>query len=419
MIQIDLRAFDIEEAVIHLCSLVKSNKNENLRITEALGRILADDFVTPFPMPPFRRAAMDGYAVQYNDIAEASPNNPVTLCIVDEIKAGSRLSVVNEANQVKSACRIYTGASVPDYYDTIIVQEAIPLDQIEALQGNIQISKPFKQGEHIAEAGEDMASGTTALTKGTPIGAKEIAILASYGQSHISVFKRPKITVIPIGDELLSPGDKVKQNHIFDANSFMVEARACELGASIHRLNPVPDQVEAIMAILKDAIKDSDVVITTGGISVGKYDFVAQAVETIGGLPLFRKVRMRPGKPTSAFIVDEKLVIGLSGNPSACFAGLELLVKPVVMKLAGRRFYHNRYVKGMLTSGVNKPCPFTRFMRAHASWQGDKWLVEPLGNDKSGNIAAFSHANALAVIPSGNRGAAKDEVVNVLLLESL
>lgn len=416
-----IKALTAQEAADCLCSLLEpQRRTERVALHEASGRVLADDFITPFPMPPFRRAAMDGYAVCSQDLVEAGPDNPTTLTVVGEIKAGSGLALQSQFQQMQSgqrqSARIYTGAPVPEQWDTLIVQEAIPLEQRSLNPGSIQLYKAFRQGEHIAEAGEDIAAGAVALAKGKLLHAKEIAILASFGQAQVSVYEKPKVAVIPVGDELLSPDDSFIPYHIYDANSYMAAARLQELGAVVQRFAPVPDDVEAIADALTLALSQYDLIITIGGVSVGDYDFVAQAAEAVGGSALFRKVLMRPGKPTSGFIADNRLIISLSGNPSACFAGLELLVKPTVLKAAGYIDYKNRFLQGTLASGLDKSSPFTRFVRSIAYWQEDRLFVEPLGRDRSGNIAAFAHANALAVIPPGAHGAVKGEMVSLLPL---
>ncbi|MFC6335097.1 gephyrin-like molybdotransferase Glp [Paenibacillus septentrionalis] len=417
MTQIEtMQALTAHEAANCLCSLIDPQQSSRrVGLHEASGRVLAEDFTTPFPMPPFRRAAMDGYVVRSLDIAEACPTHPVTLSVVGEIKAGSGLALHEHFNERKSA-RIYTGAPVPEYWDTLIVQEAIPQEQRKLHPGSIQLHKAFRQGEHIAEAGEDIAAGAVVLARGKVLSAKEIAILASFGQANVSVYKKPRVAVIPVGDELLSPGNPLTPYHIYDANSHMTVARLQELGASVQHFSPVADRVDAIADALILAMSQSDLIITIGGVSVGDYDFVAKAAEAIGSVPLFRKVLMRPGKPTSAFSVDHRLIISLSGNPSACFAGLELLVKPTILKAAGCVDYENRFLQGTLAAEINKSSPVTRFVRSIACWQGDRLFVEPLSRDRSGNIAAFAHANALAVIPPGARGAVKGEMVSLLPL---
>jgi len=436
-----LQALTVTEAANTLCSLIEPRQfAQNIKLHEALGRVLAVDYITPFPMPPFRRAAMDGYAVRSEDIVEAAPNNPVTLSVLGEIKAGHPLSLdgltqqQDQQDQAKpsymqrtyqpmpvprrGSARIYTGAPVPDECDTLIVQEAISQDQQQHHLNRISVNKAYRQGDHIAEAGEDIVAGTKVLARGKTLRAKEIAILAAYGQGEVAVYEKPRVTVIPIGDELLTPGQSLIPYHIYDANSHMIAARLQELGANVQLVDPLPDQLETIASALTRSLEQSDVIITIGGVSVGDYDFVAQAAEKAGGVPLFRKVLMRPGKPTSSFKVGNKLMISLSGNPSACYVGLELFVKPTILKAAGSQHYENRYIQATLTGDV-KGCPFTRYIRSNAYWQGDKLCVDPLGNDKSGNIAAFSHANALAVIPSGAKGAVRGEVVSVLQLDCL
>jgi molybdopterin molybdotransferase len=280
----------------------------------------------------------------------------------------------------------------------------------------IGIDRPHPVGRHIAEAGEDLAPGKLILVKGTVIGAKEMAVLASYGQAEAVVRSKPRIVVLPVGDELQEPGTALSANRIYDANGLVVYAFLKQLGAHVTRRKPVPDHPAVLANEIRLAAEQADVVITTGGISVGDHDYVEMSAASAGFEPMFTKVLMRPGTPTSAFKKEGCLLFGLSGNPSACYSGLELLVKPAVQWLKGMKNYRNQWLKGKLEDSVGKPCPYPRYIRSIATMELGMWRIAPLPNDKSGNIAAFAEANAIAVIPAGGRGAAKGEIVSFLLL---
>ncbi|WP_080839127.1 gephyrin-like molybdotransferase Glp [Cohnella massiliensis] len=407
----------VEQALDLLCSVSHVPLSEPVPIEEASGRVLAEEFRSPFPMPPYRRAAMDGYAVRAASIASATPERPARLSVVREIKAGDDAG--NDGNigaGAGNALRVFTGAPVPDEYDTVVMQETVVLESGDDANGTIRVDRASPEGKHVAEAGEDIPKGKTVLTRGTPLGAKEIGLLAAFGCTEVQAYAKPKAVVLPIGDELIGPDQPPTPYRIYDANGFMLEARLKELGASVTRREPLPDDPEAIAHGLEQALRKADIVVTTGGISVGKYDHAARALNRIGASPLFTKVAMRPGTPTSAYAYREKRVICLSGNPSACFAGMELLLKPFVVSRTGRTDYMNEWTVGQLLDPVAKPSPYPRYIRCRAEIFGDNCLVAPLGNDKSGNMAAFADANALALIPAGGRGAERGERVRVLRL---
>ncbi|MFD1954442.1 gephyrin-like molybdotransferase Glp [Paenibacillus thailandensis] len=411
-----LRGARVEEAVHALCGHVHAGRTETVSLTEAIGRTLAYPFYTPFPMPPFCRAAMDGYAVRADETLSASEASPAVLNV-----CGRRLPGTGDplpgAEKPMQAVRIFTGAVMPEGYDTVLMQEAVPNGPSDGTEPEfIKLVRPCRRGEHVALAGEDMEARTLALDEGVVIGAKEVAILASYGSNRIAVRVKPRMAVLPVGDELAVPGLARGNEQIYDANGFMAEARLMELGAEVVRFRPIPDRPQAIEEAIRSAMELADIVITTGGVSVGAHDYAAEAAVRAGGVPLFRKVLMRPGKPTSAFTSRNGLIVCLSGNPSACYAGLELLVAPIVRKASGRLQYDNRIVTGILTEEVAKPCPLTRYVRSSLSFSDGLVKITPLGRDKAGNIAAFAHTDAFAVIPAGSRGASAGSAIQAVLL---
>lgn len=412
----------VEEAIRHLCEGMSPAQTEKLPLEDCVGRVLAEDFFTPFPMPPFRRAAMDGYAVRSLTTLGAGPGSEVMLRVIAEIKAGSSLEWVEECTGRRSiddmdAVRIFTGAPVPHRYDTVVMQEVVtPIKGEDGKPLWIGIDRPHPSGRHIAEAGEDLGPGKLILVKGTTIGAKEMAVLASYGLGEAVVYAKPKVVVLPVGDELLEPGAPLSANRIYDANGLVVTAFLKQLGVDVIRRKPVPDHPAILTKEIRLAAEQADVVITTGGISVGDHDYVERSAANAGFEPLFTKVLMRPGTPTSAFKKGDCLLFGLSGNPSACYSGLELLVKPTMQWLKGIKNYRNQWLKGKLEDSVGKPCPYPRYIRSIATMELGVWRISPLPNDKSGNIAAFAEANAIAVIPPGGRGAVKGEMISFLLL---
>ncbi|MBB6731034.1 gephyrin-like molybdotransferase Glp [Cohnella zeiphila] len=402
-------AATVEDAVERLCRQAGDLSAETVPLPEAAGRYLAQDCASPIPIPPFRRAAMDGYAVRAADTAEASPERPVRLTVAAEVRAGEK-AWFPAPPEKGSAVRVFTGSPVPEAFDSVVMQETVVRYE-EGMRPFVRLDRPAPSGRHIAEAGEDCAAGAVLLKRGTALGAKEIAVLASFGIDRAAVYRRPSVVVLPIGDELELPGRPLPPSRVYEANGFMTEAKLRLLGADVRRLPPMPDHPAMIGRCLEQAWEEADLVVTTGGASVGKYDYVKWAAETAGAEPLFKKVRMRPGTPTSAYVRGGKTLISLSGNPSACFAGLELLVKPYVWSRMGRLNPRNDWREGRLAAAVEKPCPYPRYIRSRAWMENGEWRLLPLANDRSGNIAAFAEADALAVVPAGGGGADAGQTV--------
>ncbi|WP_339203639.1 gephyrin-like molybdotransferase Glp [Paenibacillus sp. FSL K6-3182] len=403
-------------ALMKLTREMKEPICETVSLEDCISRVLAHDFEGPFSLPPFRRAAMDGYAIYAASSGGASKERPVLLQVKGEIRSGQSEHMYDMESEMMTAVRIFTGAPVPAGYDAIVVQEAARERMDLRGFSSIQIDRAYPKGQHIAEKGEDVLNGMKVLYRGTAIKSKEIAILASFGQTEVQVYKKPLVTIIPVGDELLVPGDSLQSGKIFDANSFMVSARLRELGAAVIRQRPIPDCRKTIENALKAALEQSEMIVTTGGVSVGDYDFVKLAAESIGGIPLFTKVVMRPGTPTSAYRFGSKLLICLSGNPSACFSGIELLLRPTILKAVGRNDFRSEWMEGRLIDAIDKPSPYPRYARAFVYRSEKEWMVEPLRHDKSGNVAAFARANAIVQIPAGGAGASAGQEVRFVSL---
>ncbi len=412
-------AASVAKAVTKLVKEMKELPVEHVSLNEAANRILACDMESPIALPPFRRAAMDGYAIQAAAAARASREQPIKLPVLAEIRAGLSADVLANEDRFMSAIRIFTGAPVPDAYDTVVVQEMAGKSISPSGESWIQLDRPVPKGQHIAELGEDVPKGMKLLYRGTALRAKEIGILASLGVCEVQVYRKPVVAIIPVGDELVLPGEPLRAGSIYEANGYMIAARLRELGAQVQQSAPVPDCLSAIRSALSEALGTADLVITTGGVSVGAYDFVKEATAEAGGVPMFTKVLMRPGTPTSAFQIKDKRVICLSGNPSACYTGLELLVRPAVMRMAGRHDCRPEWLEGRLSEGIAKPSPYPRYARAFVYRADGEWIVEPLSGDKSGNVAAFARANALVCLPAGGAGAAAGDEVRFLVIDRL
>ncbi|MCM3748646.1 molybdopterin molybdotransferase MoeA [Paenibacillus pasadenensis] len=399
---------ELEDAIRLLAEHTPEIGTEQVALEEACGRVLAEPLIARLQLPPFRRAAMDGYAVYSDDLAPLERGESVMLRRSGELRPGMGANGAGTSG-FGTTLRIFTGAPVPPGYDRVVMQEAVVLLK----DGRVNIQRLAGSQSHIAEAGEDVPAGKKLIGGGMRLRARHIALLASDGRDAAVVRQKPRVSVIPIGSELCEPGKPLGEAAIYDSNGFMLAARLRELGAEVRRYAPVADDPEQLAFAIREAAVNSDLVVTAGGVSVGDCDYAHEAARLAGGMPVIQKVRMRPGTPTSVYgLPGGKLLAALSGNPSACHAGMELLVRPLVLKLAGRIDWQPHWRSGRLGAAIRKPCPYPRYIRASLLEEaGSEPLLMPLPGDRSGNVAAFASTDALVRIPAGGRGADEGELI--------
>jgi molybdopterin molybdotransferase len=290
---------------------------EKLPLEELLGRVLAIDVQAPFPLPPFTNAAMDGFALKYDDIRNAAPESPVTLRVMDRIKAGS----APDQSVVQGSCmEIMTGAPLPEGCDTVVAFE----DTSGFGSPSVEIFKAQKKGANIRRKGEEIAESDLLLTKGMLLSPSETAVLASFGYPTAWAFKKPRVSIVTVGDELKQPGTALSGADIYNSNSFMLDAACRSIGIEVAMQAHAPDDRTVLRKVLSTALAESDFLITAGGISKGEYDFVQEELSWLSVEKKFWRVAQKPGKPlffgTSS---DGKPVFSLPGNPVSalvCFA---------------------------------------------------------------------------------------------------
>lgn len=406
-----MRTFlSLEEAWEETLSQAQAMATEEVELLEAYGRILSEPITARLPFPSFDRSMLDGYAVRAQDIAHATPESPVLLRVLEEVGAGQ---VPRCAVGLGEAIRIMTGAPIPAGADAIVRLEAT--ERVE--EGQVRIRLSFRAGEAISRQGEDAAVGSLLVEAGREIGAAELAVLATNGCTHIPVHRRPRVGVIVSGAEVRPVGSELAPGQLYDSNGPMLMALIRDQGGVPILYGQVGDDLDALAARIQEAAAECDLLLTTGGVSVGDYDLMREAYGQAGGEVLFWKVSMRPGTPITYGRVGRTPVFGLSGNPAAAFVNAVLLVQPVLRKLAGQRVPEHRPVQAVLDSQYeSRVIGLDRFLRARLSHREGQLIAEvPSHGQKTGILSTLIQTEGLVRIPGGTE-VASGQVVDVFLL---
>jgi len=302
---------------------------EQVSISKAHDRVLAEDIVAPMNIPPFSRSIVDGYAVKAVDTFGASEDKPVTLKFCGQVAVGESPNVAVEKGL---AAEIVTGAPLPEGADSVVMVE------YTTRQGdNVFVHRPVSSGENMMAAGSDIRKSETVLKKGRILASREIGVLAAIGLTEVTVYKRPKVAVLSTGAEVVEPGEPLPPGKIYDINAHTLSAAVLEAGGEPINLGIVPDKKDLLKKALEKALSSADAVITSGGVSVGPKDFTPQVVDSLGkpGV-IISGVAVKPGKPTTIAVVDGKPVFSLPGHPTSSLFMFNVFVRPILVKLAGR-----------------------------------------------------------------------------------
>lgn len=401
----------VSEAIEKLMLYSYPGKKEYVAIEDSYRRFLAEDIIADHDVPRFDRSPYDGFAIRSSDTKEASRDNPVTLSVVGEIGAGSIFKQQVKHNQ---AVRIMTGAQIPTGCDAVIMLELVKEQRTEAI---IRIKRKIEPNDNISFQAEDTRKGTVIAKKGTAINPGVVALLAAFGYKNVPVSVRPKVGVIATGSELLTLDEPLVPGKIRNSNSYMIQAQLERVGAETVYFGQFSNDIEVCFEQVKDTIKQVDFLITTGGVSVGDYDYLPAIYRKLEATVLFNKVGMRPGSVTTVAEVEGKLLFGLSGNPSACFVGFELFVRPVTRTFLSDPKPFPKAVKAVLGADFLKPNPFDRYVRASTTYQDTHLVATPVGLDKSNVVSSLGSVDVLIVLPGGTRGYQAGEKVWALLLD--
>jgi molybdopterin molybdotransferase len=387
----DGRLRSVDEHLASVLAGIGSMSPIEMALLDAQGLLLAENVVTEVPLPGFDNSAMDGYAVRAVDTRAASPDNPVQLPVTGDVVAGTKS---RSGMGPGLSVRIMTGAPIPAGADAVI-----PLERTDRGVAKVTISEPVLSGECIRRAGEDLAAGAPALSAGAAIGPQQIALLAAVGHDRVLVRPRPRVIVLSTGSELIEVGQQPGFGEVPDANSYLIAAAARDAGADAYRLGIVPDDHSKLLDVLESQLLRADVLITTGGVSMGAFDVVKQALTELGTVD-FVRVAMQPGRPQGfGFLGDHVPIFCLPGNPVSALVSFEIFARPAIRKLLGKRQLQRATVQAMAIERVESPVGIRQYRRGvlHREANG-AYSVSFVGGPGSHLIASMASANCLVVI---------------------
>jgi molybdopterin molybdotransferase len=379
----------------HVQPLNKEHDLEVVDLLTAFQRILATPVISSLDFPHWDNSAMDGFAVRYEDVQNSSSENPTILEIVEEIPAGYQ-----PQNPIKpgQAARIFTGAIIPKGADTIVMQEKTNLQENQVFI----FAKPQPQ-EFVRKQGDFYQAGTELLPAGITLNAAEIAILAAVQLSKISVFRRPRVAIFSSGDELVTPEQTLKPGQIVDSNQYALASLVRNLGAAVLPLGIVKDNPSALTETINYAINNSDIVISSGGVSVGDYDYIDNILASLGAEIHFRAVQMRPGKPLTFATFPNSLYFGLPGNPVSALVTFWRFVEPTIKKLSGiNQGWEAKFLKVKSHSELKSNGKMETYIWGNLKLNNGIYeFQQTSGNLNSGNLINLAQTNALAILPVG------------------
>lgn len=397
----------VEEAQAQVMSEIASGPAEPAALENSLGRVLREDVIATSDMPPADNSAMDGYAVRAEDLGEI----PVRLRVTNDIPAGHPST---RALEPATAMRIMTGAFVPDGADTVV--------QVELTDGGtdfVTITKALARGTNIRRRGEDMRAGDVVIRSGVRIGPAEIAMLAAVQKTTVLVGRRPTVAILSTGDELVDVGDALAPGKIVNTNGPLLAALVRDAGAVPRMLGIVRDTKQATIAAFESAL-ESDFVLSSGGVSVGAYDFVKDALEDLGAETKFWRVAMKPGKPVVLSRWRDRLIFGLPGNPVSCLVSFHLFAAPALRKAMGQEVgIHPSMVHARLEAPLKSIGDRRVYVRVHVSVHDGELRARPRVSQGSGSLTSMIGANGLAMVESGVTHVDAGATVPVLLIGTL
>ncbi len=403
------RLLSVERAQeILLDNVTEIQQEEQIPTHNALHRVAATDIYATMDLPPFDRATMDGFAVRSLDIVGASETKPVRLRLVGHIKAGKFPRTILIGGM---ATRVDTGSVIPKGADAVV-----PIEYCEEDNGYVLVYRSVGFGENIQWAGSDIMRGELLIQKGTLLSSRHIGALVGCGINHISAKRRPKVAVFSIGDELVTVGKELEFGQIYDINIHTISSLVKMCYAEPVVLGTARDNVDSIISMIAHGLKVADIVVSTGGSSVGQFDFIRRAIETLESKLLFHGVMSKPGKPVLAAKINNKLYIGLPGNPTSAIISFLLYVKPIIFKLCGCRLDS----RDIHTTQIYRPEYGVKGRRLYKTVvlkrSKDKLLYEPL-SPSSESISTLSKASGFFVIPENVEKLDAGEIVNVNVFE--
>ena len=411
----------VEEHLSKILSGLRPLPPFEQHLLDAHGHYLAEDVTSERDLPPFDNSAMDGYAVRLADVLGADEQNPAILSVDQELPAGCPPS---ETELGPGGCaRIMTGAPVPPGADAVVPVEWT--DAGASGDGSVRIHRAPSLGQHIRGVGEDVREGQLVLTAGTHLGARQIGLLAAIGRDLVAVRPTPRVVVLSTGAELVEPGTVPAPGQIHDSNSYTLATAAKEAGAEVYRVGMVPDEGKVLLDTIEDQLIRADLVITSGGVSMGAYEVVKETLSRLGTVE-FTKVAMQPGMPQGFGVIgpDETPIFTLPGNPVSAFISFEVFVKPALRALQGLERLDGDPETAVAAEGFDSPAGRLQFLRGKFVKSGENGehttvsrvtLASGSGSHLMGGLA---HADCLIVVPEQVTRVEPGEQISILRLET-
>lgn len=388
----------LEQAVEHVLKAMPSPVAETVSLADALGRFAFEPLVAPIDLPRFDNSAMDGYAVRAADVSGAHPDRPAALRLRGQVAAGSTFADTLAAGE---CVRLFTGSPLPAGADAVVMREATRLAPGEP--SIVHILEAVKPWEHVRWRGEDVKHGTPVLQPGDRITAVRLSLLAALGVTEVKTGRPPRLCLLATGDELRQPGQPLGPSNIYESNRLTLAALGKDVGASAAMCPLVPDTLPATELALRHALAEADIVVSSGGVSVGELDFVKQAFRRLGGELAFWKVAVKPGKPFVFGRLGQKFLFGLPGNPVSAFVTFLLLVRPALLRWQGAAEVSLPSHPGVLSEALSNPGDRRHFVRVCVDAAG---RVRSAGVQASHVLTSLAACNGLVDVPPATRLAA-------------
>lgn len=398
----------LEAALRQILDTIHPLGLEKVHILDALGKVIGEDILAPRHLPPKDNSAMDGYAIRWEDTIGASPQKPAILKVIEDIPAGS---IPRKTVHIGQATRIMTGAPIPKGADAVMRMEDTEKDGRE-----VKIFVEAAKGQDIRPVGEDVRQGEKVISQGDIIRPAEIGMLAALGRSFISVYQKPLVAVLATGDELVDVDENPSPWQIISSNSYALAAQILDCDAIPLQIGIARDTREDLTEKFAAALR-ADLIISSGGVSVGDYDLVKDIMKEVGNRMQFWQVAMRPGKPLAFGAMNGVPLFGLPGNPVSSMVSFEQFVRPSILKMMGHRNLFRRTIIATLKEAIKKKKGTRHFIRARITFEKDRYWAVTTGEQGSGILKSMVQANGLIVLPEETTSVKVGETVRVQLID--